>query len=46
MNRGEKTITGRGEEKRQTERLQQRAERMERWLRENPPKMGRQGRGD
>jgi len=32
------------EGRRQVERLQQKAERIERWLKENGPKMGRQGR--
>jgi transposase len=32
------------ERRRQVERLQQKAERIERWLKENGPKMGRQGR--
>jgi len=32
------------EKRRQTERLLQKAERIERWLKENPPKMGRQGK--
>jgi len=36
--------SGGGEKRRQTERLLQKAERIERWLRENPPKMGRQGK--
>ena len=32
------------ERRRQVERLQEKAERIERWLKENGPKMGRQGR--
>jgi len=36
--------SGGGEKRRQTERLLQKAERMERWLKESRPKMGRQGR--
>ncbi len=36
--------SGGAERKRQIERLLQKAERIERWLRENRPKMGRQGR--
>jgi transposase len=36
--------TGGAERKRQIERLHQKAERIERWLKENRPKMGRQGR--
>jgi hypothetical protein len=42
MNRAE--IIRRAERKRQIERLWKKAERMERWLQENRPKMGKQGR--
>ena len=36
--------SGGGEKSRQIERLRHKAERIERWLKQNPPKMGRQGR--
>ena len=40
----ERRFSGGEERGRQIERLQKKAERLERWLRDNGPKMGRQGR--
>jgi transposase len=41
---GERRCSGGKERERQIERLRKKAERLERWLKENSPKIGRQGR--